>query len=231
MQHSIEEERKFHQRLISRIKNLLEEVVKKLRDFSYDLPGQRRNDENFERDFQLSADESYYGVIFIRDLESGQILQFRVGRRPVFGDVQDDGIHDGVLSWRSPLAAIYNREDGTSNADLKYGETCCKAQVVFENGVVSELIESRAARDARVRSEIQKSKTENLGDILETIRPDQDSLVRIRESLPVVIQGGPGTEKPLWGCRDLPMRQLITMVPIKMKSYLQLGQREVTSIM
>lgn len=203
MQHSIEEERKFHQRLISRIKNLLEEVVKKLRDFSYDLPGQRRNDENFERDFQLSADESYYGVIFIRDLESGQILQFRVGRRPVFGDVQDDGIHDGVLSWRSPLAAIYNREDGTSNADLKYGETCCKAQVVFENGVVSELIESRAARDARVRSEIQKSKTENLGDILETIRPDQDSLVRIRESLPVVIQGGPGTGKTVVGLQRL----------------------------
>ena len=203
MQHSIEEERKFHQRLISRIKNLLEEVVKKLRGFSYDLPGQRRNDENFERDFRLSADESYYGVIFIRDLESGQILQFRVGRRPVFGDVQDNGIHDGVMFWRSPLAAIYNREDGASNADLKYGETCYKAQVLFENGVVSELIESRADRDARVRSEIQKSKTENLGDILETIRPDQDSLVRIRESLPVVIQGGPGTGKTVVGLQRL----------------------------
>jgi len=203
MVHTPADEQAFYCRLVIRIAELLQGIVKRLRDFPYGSPGERKNDDNLKRDLELSKDEEYYGVIFIRDLESNQNKQFRIGRRGIFGDIQPDGIHDGVVFWRSPLAAIYYREEGANNSDLNFGETLYKAQVVFKNGKVSQLIESRVDRDARVRSEIQRSKTENLGDILETIRPDQDFLVRMREALPVVIQGGPGTGKTVVGLQRL----------------------------
>jgi DNA helicase IV len=203
MPHSFVEEQKFHRQLRTRVASLLSEVVEKLRGFQYQYEGQRKNDGNIKRDLEFADRDSYFGVIFLKDLVEDQYQQYRIGRRAVLGDVQDDGIHNGIVSWQSPFAAIYNREDSTINSDLGFGETMYRAQVVIEHGEVVELVESRTARDARVRSEIQKPKTENLGDILETIRPDQDYLVRIRETLPVVIQGGPGTGKTVVGLQRL----------------------------
>lgn len=203
MQHSIEKESSFKRRLLSRIADLLVSVSGRLRSFLYGTAGERKNDEILHRHLQHAQHDPYYGVIFITDLMSDQVQQFRIGRRPVFGEIQDDGVHDGVVNWQSKFAAIYNTEDSAINAELNFGETLYKAQVVIKNGEVTELVESRAARDARVRQEILRPKTENLGDILETIRPDQDLLVRLRESLPVVIQGGPGTGKTVVGLQRL----------------------------
>ena len=203
MQHSIESERQFHQRLVKFVQLALKNLDQKLKSFQYDYRGQRKNDENKERDLKLAEDETYFGVIFLREIVSGQIHQIRIGRRDVYGDFDSDGIRDGIVSWTAPIAARYYSESESDPNDPEYGRTEYKAQVVIENRKVVRLIESRADRDARVRTEIQKSKTPNLGDILETIRPDQDSLVRMRETLPVVIQGGPGTGKTVVGLQRL----------------------------
>ena len=203
MRHSVEDERKFHRQLINYIVALLRSVNKRLIDFPYGSSGERKNDENLNRDLQLVQNDTYYGVLFVIDLQSGQVQQFRIGRQYVYGDIDVDGIHVGVMGWQSPLAAIYNKEENDIYVVFGFGETLYKAQVIFRAGEVVELVESRAGRDAIVLNAIQKPKTENLGDILETIRPDQDSLVRMREDLPVVIQGGPGTGKTVVGLQRL----------------------------
>ncbi len=203
VQHSIESERRFHQRLVKFMYVALKNLEEKLRSFQYDYRGQRKNDENKERHLKIAEDEPYFGVIFLRETASSQIHQIRIGRGEIYGDFDSDGIRDGIVSWSAPVAARYYSETESDPNDPEYGKTEYKAQVVIENREVVRLIESRADRDARVRTEIQKAKTADLGDILETIRPDQDSLVRMRETLPVVIQGGPGTGKTVVGLQRL----------------------------
>lgn len=203
MTHSIENERRFLKTLNEYIQTSLIDLAGKLRSFQYDHRGQRKNDENLERDLKTAKEESYFGVIFLREVVSSQIHQFRIGRRAIYGDIDSDGIRHGIVSWTSPVAAQYYSERESDSTDSEYGRTEYQAQVVIENREIVRLIESRADRDARVRTEIQKARTADLGDILETIRPDQDSLVRLRETLPVVIQGGPGTGKTVVGLQRL----------------------------
>lgn len=203
MTHSIENERRFLKTLNEYIQTSLIDLAGKLRSFQYDHRGQRKNDENLERDLKTAKEESYFGVIFLREVVSSQIHQFRIGRRAIYGDIDSDGIRHGIVSWTSPVAAQYYSERESDSTDFEYGRTEYQAQVVIENREIVRLIESRADRDARVRTEIQKARTADLGDILETIRPDQDSLVRLRETLPVVIQGGPGTGKTVVGLQRL----------------------------
>lgn len=203
MTHSIENERRFLKTLNEYIQTALIDLADKLRSFQYDHRGQRKNDENLERDLKTAQEELYFGVIFLREVVSSQIHQFRIGRRAIYGDIDSDGSRQGIVSWTSPVAAQYYSERESDSTDSEYGRTEYQAQVVIENREVVRLIESRADRDARVRTEIQKARTADLGDILETIRPDQDSLVRLRETLPVVIQGGPGTGKTVVGLQRL----------------------------
>lgn len=203
MTHSIENERQFLNALKVFIKAALLQIAEELRSFPFQFSGQRKNAENLERDLKIAEEELYFGAIFLREIASGQIHRFRIGRRSVFSEIDSDGIHRGIVLWTSPIAARYFSEGEIDPILTEYDITEYKAQIVIENGEVVRLIESRADRDARVRTEIQKARTADLGDILETIRPDQDSLVRMRETLPVVIQGGPGTGKTVVGLQRL----------------------------
>lgn len=203
MTHSIENERRFLKTLNEYIQTALVEIAKNLRSSKFQHQGQRKNAENIERDLKTAEEKQYFGVIFLRDVLSSQIHQFRIGRQAIYGDIDSDGIRHGIISWTSHVAARYYSERESDPTDSEYGPSEYKAQVVIENREVVRLIESRADRDARVRTEIQKARTADLGDILETIRPDQDSLVRMRETLPVVIQGGPGTGKTVVGLQRL----------------------------
>ncbi|WUJ70444.1 AAA family ATPase [Kribbella soli] len=135
------------------------------------------------------------------DYEKGTIPdldQIYIGRRHV---------HDGsgvplVIDWRAPVSVPFYRATHSDRQRVlmrrRYGFSDHAELTGFEDEPLTGVIETDQA-DAFLRAEIERPRTGPMRDIVATIQPEQDDLVRAPLHPSVCVQGAPGTGKTAVG--------------------------------
>ncbi|MCW2605993.1 MAG: family ATPase, partial [Frankiales bacterium] len=118
---------------------------------------------------------------------------FHVGRRHVSGD---DG-EPVVVDWRAPVSEPFYR---ATPADPQGVEL--RRRFGFKAGALTAFEDDRLDRpqeSALLVEEVERPRTGPMRDIVATIQPDQDVLVRAPLEQTVCVQGAPGTGKTAVG--------------------------------
>ncbi|NEA30552.1 AAA family ATPase [Streptomyces sp. SID13031] len=135
------------------------------------------------------------------DYEAGTIEghdQIHIGRRHV---------HDGsgvplVIDWRAPVSVPFYRATRSDRQRLlmrrRYGFSDHAALTGFEDESLIGAVETDQA-ETFLRTEIERPRTGPMRDIVATIQPEQDDLVRAPLHPSVCVQGAPGTGKTAVG--------------------------------
>src|SRR5215472_4265997 len=124
--------------------------------------------------------------------------RFHIGRR----HVHDPDGHPVVIDWRAPVSRAFYRASQADTMDLEL-----RRRFGFSGGDLTayEDEEFGGARPAGPRSsrimleEIERPRSEPMRDIVATIQPDQDDIVRAGADETVCVQGAPGTGKTAVG--------------------------------
>ncbi|MFJ4282722.1 HelD family protein [Streptomyces massasporeus] len=129
--------------------------------------------------------------------EGAQGERFYIGRRHVHD-------HDGdpmVIDWRAPVSQPFYRASKKDPMDValrrRFGYT--RGDITaYEDEHLSDPAE--AARTSKLlQQEIERPRVGPMRDIVATIQPEQDEIVRSGLSGTVCVQGGPGTGKTAVG--------------------------------
>ncbi|QNE16821.1 AAA family ATPase [Kribbella qitaiheensis] len=178
-----------------------------------DIPviGGEDNDERFTNEANARAHQNrvlalvdlpdvplFFGLL---DYEPGTIEgidQIHIGRRHV---------HDGsgvplVVDWRARVSVPFYRATAGDRQHVvlrrRYGFSDAAELTGFEDEPLVGVIESDQA-DKFLRAEIERPRTGPMRDIVATIQPEQDDLVRAPLHPSVCVQGAPGTGKTAVG--------------------------------
>ena len=119
-----------------------------------------------------------------------------IGRRHVTGDLGGDPL---VIDWRAPMSLpFYRARSGEPmNCALRRRFGFSHGQLTaFED---EHLTSGEATSSALLEAEIERPRTGPMRDIVATIQPDQDVLVRTDLATSMAIQGAPGTGKTAVG--------------------------------
>ena len=155
--------------------------------------GELKQLEIQEARYRAAIDDPYYGV-FRSIIETGEEQEFRIGRQ---GSIHDNYSDVLVVSYFSDEGAKYSYDPGP-NSPIHY-----KAAVSIANGIVVDVVETVDSLRQLRRDRITEGKTGELRDVIETVRLDQDLLVRISPSRSLLVTGGPGTGKTIVGLQRL----------------------------
>src|SRR5580704_6310215 len=122
---------------------------------------------------------------------------FHIGRRHV-RDVVGDPV---VIDWRAPLSQSFYRASAADPLGLRL-----RRRFGFHLGSLTSFEderldrgESRGLSSDLLREEIERPRVGPMRDIVATIQPDQDDLVRADLDTSLCIQGAPGTGKTAVG--------------------------------
>jgi DNA helicase IV len=143
--------------------------------------------------YRCATNDPFYGV-FRSVNEQGDTEEFRIGRHGPIHDNYSDVI---VVSYFSDEGAKYSFDPGP-NSPIEY-----KAAVSIVDGVVVDVVETAEAMRQLRREKVSGDRTGELRDVIETVRQDQDLLVRIDSSKSLLVTGGPGTGKTVVGLQRL----------------------------
>jgi DNA helicase IV len=124
-----------------------------------------------------------------------------IGRR----HVRDSSGDPVVIDWRAPIARGFYRATPSDRQGIKL-----RRRFGFKTGTTSpqlssyedehlDLGESLGLRSELLREEIERPRVGPMRDIVATIQPDQDELVRADLDTSLCIQGAPGTGKTAVG--------------------------------
>ncbi|MEW9532516.1 AAA family ATPase [Microbispora sp. NPDC049125] len=118
-----------------------------------------------------------------------------VGRR----HVHDEGSHALVIDWRAPVSRAFYQ---ASPADPM--GVALRRRFGYRGGDLTayedEPLDGRALGQSRLLTEeIERPRTGPMRDIVATIQPDQDEIVRAGLDVTVCVQGAPGTGKTAVG--------------------------------
>jgi DNA helicase IV len=136
-----------------------------------------------------------------RDRESGDRQDgaevFHIGRRHVRDEVGDPV----VIDWRAPIARGFYRATAEDRMGVRL-----RRRFGFSAGVLSSMEDEHLDRGEALglssellREEIERPRVGPMRDIVATIQPDQDELVRADLDTSLCIQGAPGTGKTAVG--------------------------------
>ncbi|GAA2976349.1 HelD family protein [Actinokineospora diospyrosa] len=132
------------------------------------------------------------------ELDDSDVETVYVGRRHV-GDPRRDG-EIVVTDWRTPLAARFYRASRAEPMGVlrkrRFGFAEDGALTSFDDEPVRG---ADGGLSALVRAEIERPRFGPMRDIVATIQPDQDEIVRGGLADTLLIQGGPGTGKTAVG--------------------------------
>ncbi|MFD6179130.1 MULTISPECIES: HelD family protein [unclassified Isoptericola] len=146
------------------------------------------------------ADDPHVPLFFGRldhDEPSGGEV-FHVGRRHV-SDTAGDPL---VVDWRAPVSSAFyraTREDPMGVTTRRRYGFARGALTGFEDEVLSGPAATEAAHSEILEQEIERPRTGPMRDIVATIQPEQDVIVRSDLGRTVVVQGAPGTGKTAVG--------------------------------
>jgi DNA helicase IV len=119
---------------------------------------------------------------------------FHVGRRHVTGG---DG-EPVVVDWRAPISEPFYRASATDPMGL-----LLRRRFGFRDGVLTAYEDDRLDRptgaSALLVEDIERPRTGPMRDIVATIQPEQDQLVRAPLADTICVQGAPGTGKTAVG--------------------------------
>ncbi len=129
--------------------------------------------------------------------EGGTGEQFYIGRRHVH-DAAGDPM---VIDWRAPVSQPFYRASRTDPQDVerrrRFGYTGGEL-TAYEDEHLSDPAEADTA-SALLAAEIEKPRVGPMRDIVATIQPEQDEIVRAEIGGTVCVQGAPGTGKTAVG--------------------------------
>ena len=145
------------------------------------------------RRFEQLLDDGVTPLFFGRlDTECAEV--FHVGRRHVSGP---DG-EPVVLDWRAPVASACHRASAADRQGL-----LLRRRFGFRDGVLTAYEDDRLAGPTPVSAlllqEIERPRSGPMRDIVATVQPEQDLLVRAPLEQTVCVQGAPGTGKTAVG--------------------------------
>ncbi|MEU3778321.1 AAA family ATPase [Streptomyces sp. NPDC032472] len=129
--------------------------------------------------------------------EGGEGEQFYIGRRHVH-DAEGDPM---VIDWRAPVSQPFYRASKADPQDValrrRFGYTGGEL-TAYEDERLSDPGEA-ATVSKLLQQEIERPRVGPMRDIVATIQPEQDEIVRSGLSGSVCVQGGPGTGKTAVG--------------------------------
>ncbi|MEV7244028.1 UvrD-helicase domain-containing protein [Streptomyces sp. NPDC093248] len=130
-----------------------------------------------------------------RRWETGE--QFYIGRR----HVHDAGGDPMVIDWRAPVSQPFYRASKKNPMDIalrrRFGYTGGDL-TAYEDEHLSDPAEA-ATTSKLLQQEIERPRVGPMRDIVATIQPEQDEIVRSGLGGTVCVQGGPGTGKTAVG--------------------------------
>ncbi|MCU1602133.1 MAG: family ATPase [Frankiales bacterium] len=119
---------------------------------------------------------------------------FHVGRRHVTGE---DG-EPVVVDWRAPISEPYYRASASDPMGVHL-----RRRFGYRDGALTAFEDDRLDRPLGVSQllveDIERPRTGPMRDIVATIQPEQDSLVRAPLEATIAVQGAPGTGKTAVG--------------------------------
>ncbi|WP_304452007.1 AAA family ATPase [Nocardiopsis sp. YSL2] len=137
------------------------------------------------------------GTVFLH--EDGDADRVHIGRR----HVHDPDGRPMVLDWRAPVCVAYYRASPGDRMGVRvrrrYGFGGGALLTAFED---EDLVGDTPAADAGgdlLATEIERPRTGPMRDIVATIQPEQDDLVRAPLETTLCVQGAPGTGKTAVG--------------------------------
>ncbi|QAY71932.1 AAA family ATPase [Xylanimonas protaetiae] len=146
------------------------------------------------------ADDPHVPLFFGRldhdEASGGEV--FHVGRRHV-SDTAGDPL---VVDWRAPVSAAFyraTRDDPMGVAVRRRYGFARGALTGFEDEALSGPAATDGERSQILEDEIERPRTGPMRDIVATIQPEQDVIVRSGLDRTVVVQGAPGTGKTAVG--------------------------------
>ncbi|MFJ7270781.1 HelD family protein [Streptomyces sp. NPDC099050] len=129
--------------------------------------------------------------------EGAEGEQFYIGRR----HVHDAGGDPMVIDWRAPVSQPFYRASKNDPQDVglrrRFGYTGGEL-TAYEDEHLSDPTEGPAVSKL-LQQEIERPRVGPMRDIVATIQPEQDEIVRSGLSGSVCVQGGPGTGKTAVG--------------------------------
>ncbi|MBT2448340.1 AAA family ATPase [Streptomyces sp. ISL-43] len=130
--------------------------------------------------------------------EGAEGEQFYIGRR----HVHDAGGDPMVIDWRAPVSQPFYRASKADPQDValrrRFGYTGGEL-TAYEDEHLSDPAEAAATVSKLLQQEIERPRVGPMRDIVATIQPEQDEIVRSGLSGSVCVQGGPGTGKTAVG--------------------------------
>ncbi|MET8555699.1 AAA family ATPase [Streptomyces sp. NPDC004959] len=136
----------------------------------------------------------------LEDAEGAEGERFYIGRRHVH-DADGDPL---VIDWRAPVSTAYYQASRQRPMDVgrrrRFGYTGGEL-TAYEDEVLSGpgAEESDPGTSKLLQREIERPRVGPMRDIVATIQPEQDGIVRGDLSGTVCVQGGPGTGKTAVG--------------------------------
>jgi len=193
---------RFHLRLALRCLDQMREGAGRIADFGVDaLASESLGRMRSERISQLTVNGQappFFGRTD-RDPDpthpAGEV--FHIGRRHVRDEVGDPV----VIDWRAPIARPFYRATSTDRQGVRL-----RRRFGFADGTLTsfedehlDLGEALGLNSDLLRREIERPRVGPMRDIVATIQPDQDELVRANLDTSLCIQGAPGTGKTAVG--------------------------------
>jgi DNA helicase IV len=143
----------------------------------------------------LAADPDAPPFFGRTDRDNGET--FHIGRRHV-RDASGDPV---VIDWRAPISQAFYRASPSERMGV-----ALRRRFGFHDGLLSSYEdehldrgEALGLRSDLLREEIERPRVGPMRDIVATIQPDQDDLVRADLDTSLCIQGAPGTGKTAVG--------------------------------
>jgi DNA helicase IV len=126
--------------------------------------------------------------------------RFHIGRR----HVHDPDGHPVVIDWRAPVSRAFYRASQADPMDLerrrRFGFSGGDLTAYEDEAFGGHRRDAAAPQTSRIMlDEIERPRSGPMRDIVATIQPDQDDIVRADADATVCVQGAPGTGKTAVG--------------------------------